>query len=452
MSLQVWLPAKGSAKNYGVGNATFSGTWGVAMPGGKVTDSYMSNSATYTIYLPSIANSKIWSVCFWGYAVSESITSNWTKVIRIGDGGDMFRVEVCPSSYNSGKNCYSTHNNAAYKIATGSVDAPSGGYYDQWFHFCVTSNGTTISVYHNGTLRGTQNYDGTGAINGYFYLENNAIIRKNDFRIYDHCLSVKEVKEISKGLIVHFPMNDQYSLGALNKVTGTNAQGEFSSGSFTKTKLADERGYHYTYSYTGNGSNSWPNAKVPNYSFTAGKRYFYSMKVRCNTWTAGALYLRASRSDNDWVTSSIEICSNTKADGKWHEYYVSQVVNSTYDRSGTTVTCNPVLEVYCSNLNGNGTVYTFDFDVKDIQVIESDNYVPFIQNDYASNTVVDISGYLNNGTSTTTGIKLINDSPRYEGCYDFTNPAYILYKGIPRNMYYATYTFWVYFKSFTLKT
>ena len=44
----------------------------------------------------------------------------------------------------------------------------------------------------------------------------------NDVRIYDHCLSTKEVKEISQGLILHYKL-DGFSGGVgENILTGTN--------------------------------------------------------------------------------------------------------------------------------------------------------------------------------------------------------------------------------------
>ena len=42
----------------------------------------------------------------------------------------------------------------------------------------------------------------------------------NDFRLYDHCLSAKEVKEISRGLSLHYLMNDPYIEPTINSYSG----------------------------------------------------------------------------------------------------------------------------------------------------------------------------------------------------------------------------------------
>ena len=41
----------------------------------------------------------------------------------------------------------------------------------------------------------------------------------NDFRIYDECLSKEQIKEISRGLILHYPLNSGY--GNENLINGT---------------------------------------------------------------------------------------------------------------------------------------------------------------------------------------------------------------------------------------
>lgn len=44
----------------------------------------------------------------------------------------------------------------------------------------------------------------------------------NDVRIYDHCLSPKEVKEISQALIIHYRLNGAYGGVGENLAYGTN--------------------------------------------------------------------------------------------------------------------------------------------------------------------------------------------------------------------------------------
>jgi hypothetical protein len=205
MSLLCWLPLTGNTNNNGVGSIVISGnqTYDNA---GKIGKCLNSNGTT-GVSISALAGSRTWSVAFWGYVTSSLVTGNWTRIIQIGDGGTNLRVEVCPASYGSGVYCYSTHNNSSYKITSGSITDVSGGHYDKWMHFCITSDGTTIRVYRDGVASGSSAYDGSGTITGGFNLENNDKIKKNDFRVYDHCLSPKEVEILARGLVVHYKMD-----------------------------------------------------------------------------------------------------------------------------------------------------------------------------------------------------------------------------------------------------
>ena len=281
MSLVAWYPLISDLSNNGVGVVTTSGT-PTFSSGGKLGNCMTGNDISFTV--PSMASSKVWSICFWGYAVSSQITGNWTLLVRVRDNGSHFRFEACPSSYGSGVYCYSTHNNASYAICTGGMTAPTGGFYDQWCHVCVTSDGTTISGYYNGKLRSTWGYTGTGAITGIFDLTNNAKCKKNDLRIYDHCLSAKEVEILSRGLVLHYPLNggDRGQANLLKSAPKSYNSGSYCAYQFNLTanmvagqkytmqlwdvnvahsgKTSDQLG---VYVYWGGGMNSECSWKVP---------------------------------------------------------------------------------------------------------------------------------------------------------------------------------------------
>lgn len=354
---------------------------------------------------------------------SDTLTGNWQDLIGFTDihsngNSGVFRWESGYSGYPG----IHWHDNATYALTNGS--ATHINVHDKWCHCCVVFDMATSKVYSyaNGALITTTSHlGGHFNSNGAFYLgQTNAIEgRITDVRIYDHALSAVEVKEISQGLVLHYKLDSAYETSMINKYSSDVAEGNCSSTSFTKTKLANERGYKYTYSWTGTGSNSWPNVYFPHFTFTAGKKYVYSVKVRCNTWSAGSISLRAARCANDYYgCASTVVCSSSLADGQWHEYYLIQQLDSTFSASGTTTNTNPHIEFTCSNLNGNGTVYNFDFDLKDIQVVESDTYVSFIDNNMRGE-IQDSSGYGHNGTILNT-ITLSSDTPRYSASTNLT--------------------------------
>lgn len=423
MALQIWLPLNGTTKNQGLlGELTVSsptyvdGKLGKAMHTGAIK---MSAEQT-----AQVLNNDEVSIAFWVY-VNADTGSTTNRAMLFGNEStdannnrkfSLFQYPTCNDFH------YSWMNDAALTTFDSGVLIGALPSY-KWTHVAVVYKNPTIKVFINGTLKHTA----TGKVSNsssFAYdtqvIYNNQCHYFNDYRVYNNAISEKEVHELSKGLVVHYPLKSQYETGQVNKYSGDVADGYLYTGSFTRTKLEDERGYNYKITYTGTGSNNWLSMTAGNFSFTAGKKYYYSCKVRCHS-TNFYLYLRASRSDNDWVTNMVSVLN---PDGEWHEYVVSQTINSTYDRSGSTVTCNPILEFYTDNLVTSGHVYSADFDIKDVQVIESDCYVPFIENSMVSNVVSDCSGYGNNGTKVG-NIAWSGDSARYSGSYDFSTNAYI---------------------------
>lgn len=414
MSLQVWLPLNGNLNNQGLSNVTITNNGATVNDNGKIGKCYYFNGSSYIkISLPSsITSLKNTTICMW-------IKGNQAFGGISHDGNADVPCMSCFSSWQF------TNGSTWQYISGGSTTD------GKWHHVACTIDNDNIATYIDGTIVTKTTLSSLGIITdltssnfielgcdhpgGDEYLTGYI----NDFRVYDECISPKMVKEIAKGLVCHYPLKSQYETGQVNKYSGDVAEG-YLTGNFTRTKLEGERGYNYKLTYTGTGNNNWPNMKAGNFSFTAGKKYYYSCKVRCHSTNFG-LYLRASRSDNDWVTNMVNVLN---PDGKWHEYIAYQTINSTYDMSGSTVTCNPTLEFWTESLVTSGKVYSADFDIKDVQVIESDCYVPFIDNDMVSNVISDCSGYGNNGMRVG-NIAWSSDSPRYSGSYGLNGTNYI---------------------------
>lgn len=428
MSLQVWLPLLNDAHNQGLMDVepTVMGT-GITYTAGK-----LGNSATFPcsaascIHMPGLQQQGSFSWACWFKCTGNGVSTYNQYILSEGRGYGTSGVNIY---LNNAGNTLSARDGAS--VISKSITL------DEWHHVVLVFDGTNKTCYIDGEQVGkataysehdyTQSNDRfvVGKMAYSYTLTSNYFPFNGqicDVRIYDHALSVKEVKELSKGLIAHYPLNDYHSFGPINKYSSPYSDGELSACSWTKTKLPNERGWNYKLTRTGDRTNYWANGAVPNFTFTAGKTYCYSLKIRCNKWTAGGLDFRAARANNDWVTIVKNVCSQSKADGKWHEYYICQTVPETFDRSGTTMTSNPRIELYTGNLVTEGTVYDMDFDIKDIQVVESDSYVPFISNDVTDTTIYDCSGYCRNGVASGT-ISAESDPPRYAINYQFLNAS-----------------------------
>lgn len=412
MALQVWLPLNGKIENQGISGVAINGSpasWGNGPIGkcGVFTGQKIS--------IPYDIDSEQLTITFWFYPDTPDA---WCDVFSIGAGDNRFEVSKTTRYY--------WYADKTPLISSGSVLGEFSN--NKWYHIGFVITGEQCLLYINGTLQNkyTQTNQLSTVLSGNRKIMLMSRIAGNntyngsiaDFRIYDNALSPKEVHEIAQGLCCHYPLNDPYATGSINKYSGDNFEGKPSGSSYTVTKLANERGYNYKLSYTGTGNNTWPNFYFPTFSFTAGKTYDYSCKVRCHSKNFNISF-RAAHISNDWVTSMKTI---TVADNQWHEYHIQIKLDAKYTRSGTEYDTKPLVEFYSESLATKDKVYTCDFDLKDVCVSECSTAASGSNGSWADNTVYDTSGFGNHGKSNSSEfISCTKDTPRYQASYYFAN-------------------------------
>ena len=426
MSLLVWLSLDGNMNNQGLLGA-LTQTTTPAYVNGKLGKSLSTGgckmSASQTA---SVLNNKAVSICFWVYINANTGSEDARSMFFGNDSMDTnnnrkFSLFNYPTINDLHWSWQNDTSNTTFTSGVLSGVLPSY----RWTHVAVTYENPNGTIYINGIKK--QSFTGVSASSSFTYetqvLENSTNTYKNDFRIYDHCLSPKEVKEISKGIVCHYKLNDVYCTNSINKYSGDTAEGKpvSSSSEFTIKKIDNERGYNFKLDYTGTGNNAWFNFQYPVFSFTAGKTYDYSCKVRINSVSNITMYFRAARMNNDWVATQTQVVKNI---GQWTEYHLQIKLEAKSERSGTTYDTKPCVEFYTSSLATANTKYTIDFDIKDIQVAETtgNNEIPFSDGKYACTTEYDTSGYRNDGTIKAPSLISCNtSSPRYDTCYKLNN-------------------------------
>ena len=240
MSLKVWLPLNGSASNQGLlGDFTQSTSPSYTSDGklGKaMTTGAFIMSAEQTA---SVLNNDAVSFCFWVYIDADTGTTNNRSMFFGTDSmGTNNNRKFSIFNYPSVNDLHlSWMNDTANSTFIGVV--MSGALPSRtWTHVAVTYQNPTCKVYLNGVHK----YTYTGESNSASFAHQTQLIhnasyrRLNDFRIYDHCLSAKEISEIVKGLVLHWPLTSQFETGMQNKYSGEVAKGNLTNNNFTKTK------------------------------------------------------------------------------------------------------------------------------------------------------------------------------------------------------------------------
>nr|DAR44050.1 MAG TPA: Concanavalin A-like lectin/glucanase superfamily protein [Caudoviricetes sp.] len=423
LALQVWLNTQNNLENHGLGTMNITASSSPSYIDDKFGKSI--SMGDYCLRVPWEYDSEELTIALW---VKPKTPRAWSDIFAIGEYDNRLEVNTTTGYYwFSDSKGLIGGNTCLFNLSN-----------DKWHHIAFIIDGTSRKFYVNGSLIVEKTkvnnlsdiWGSNKSITIGSRIKGDMMYQSymSDIRIYDNALSPREIKELAKGMICHYPLNDPYPTASINKYSGDFFEGRANGGvnDITCTKLTDERGYNYKYTYTGTGTNSWKSISFPVFNFTAGKKYDYSCKTRCNTCTSNVSFeLRASRMDNDWARpKNSTVCSSSLADGKWREHHLIIQLEETSDRSGTTYKTNPILEFYTSAMATKDATFSFDFDLKDVQVSECDVDTPISNGAWNDGIVYDTSGYGNHGTMYNKDyISYNNDAPRYDGSCKLLNGA-----------------------------
>lgn len=236
MALQIWLPLTGDTNNQGLDPMTFNRntptTWvsSSGMVGYCYSLSGFNGSGIYSTsnlseFRPKYIDNHSFSICAFFNTTETGYT---TPLLSITYGircfvGNATTVILYTSAYGNsvsqGCNANMTTNDgkwhhyaATYSAEENKMAIYVDGVLRNRVDYIIGSGQTYRNVWTNNFYIGRDPNNST-ANAGYFFQGS-----VNDVRFYDHCLSDKEVKEISKALILHWKLSDQLVEGNGNLI------------------------------------------------------------------------------------------------------------------------------------------------------------------------------------------------------------------------------------------
>lgn len=467
MSLCLWLPLNGNFENQGTVAMPSVSMANLEWPAGKLCSKclYMRGKQSNIITVPELDGKEEFSISVWWKLNENDMAtatnySNFFSVYMNTDGVEnVYRIEHCNNTTEPGivQSLFPRSGDNYSPIYRG-YGGHSGHKY-QWNHEVVCVDKHTAKWYLNGIC--VHNIPVSDIYKNYIHLtgklsfgQSGVMAQLQDFRIYDHCLSPKEVKEISKGLIFHYPLSSPYEEPVKN-IYGNQYENGYgkSRTEVIQTLKTDEYGNPYTnYSFSKSPGtvNTWYSIYFDTYPFTAGKSYTIAVDVRVNSCNHCSMVIRHSRLNNDYYDcKTVLAVAGSKVGPGWRTYTLTQSIPASFVYNSETKVCNPLIELYTGNLaNAEGdstTIRSADFDIRNVQVIEKDYNLPYSSGN-RDGTVFDCSGFNNNGVMELSSCpSWVSESVKYNGCYQFSGNHFIKFPSPypDKKIYECTIAFWV---------
>lgn len=409
MALQIWLPLNGDLHNQGLRNITITK---------DVEDTYVNNGkigkalATGQISMSAedmkyIFRNNTFSICFWVYINAD--TGDTTKRA-------MFFGNNSPRRYSLFQ--YSTCNDLHWSWANDTTNNVSGVYAGAfpsytWTHLAVTYDSSSLKIYLNGELKRTMTVTYSPISLDYTTLlfsncANNGRYL-NDYRIYDHALSAKEVEEISKGLILHYKL-DNNGQGQYNLLKDTN------------------KGNYRWIAPSGNGTGTVTSILIDGINCVR-----YEMTVKSTNWCVFAFRPTNNTEVMDILheinsyTLSFDIFPSQPINNAIPRYVdgnaqnnlinwpsFSAPANAWYHYEGTAISSGATQSNQSFYINYLFDIGTYDFKNLKIEIgTKATGYNTHSEESFLSNIIYDSSGYERNGKYIDNTCSFDTNSSRY---------------------------------------
>ena len=439
MALQIWCPFTSDTRQQGLGDISIpiSASQGSIVTNGKL-GKCLKTTATgniETTYIPDLNNSN-YSIGGWfKFNKSELQTAlsnlDYTsiKTYAIGNliGNNSFGgLGLCWNSndmYASSRvfnrldifGCLRTSSAGVQNVGTIIVD------FDVWMHIFLVFDKIhkTLSLYKNGSLIQSKTItDFSDGVSRKLYINYSAVTAgngpgacipfyMNDFRLYDHALSAKEIEVLSRGLVCHYPLNNN----------GGGQPNLYDFESVASKWLGDLTRNDYTDLVYGNV------VKCSTGSSISGDHRIY--RNVSNVWTA----------DQKYIVSFLAKASKTatvKVSRSLGNYAPTFTVSTEWKRYSGVITCSTTatggtLSIQLETTNTDLYITQIKLELGDKATayqpgVGDSHYIPL---GYDSTTEYDVSGYGYNGTKNGT-ITYSSDTARYSVCTEFSKAGYII--------------------------
>jgi len=429
LALQVWLPLNGTLENQGLADFAFTGTgtYGNGKLGGKALSVDQTNFRATAAELVGV---KTFTICYWekidssaeytayadmwGVGAKTGATSEWIRdELRSATSAGMCKVHMTKDA------TVGTNTNRYYGLGSDSNRAK-----DTWCHVAIVKDLTSVRQYINGVLdievecsvleSTSAPTELTGSIRLGENGTNKCPAHIQDFRIYDHCLTAKEVSLIAQGLMLHYTLA---SPGNPNLLKGSNV----------------------SVSRTSAGSQSDTSSKL-SVVIPSGTTVTLSVQIDMEdvAWNSAGNYRRVG-CEMEWFY---------KDDGTTKQYLGAWIADPTSSSSSGVVDrltgsfhgrisktwkvegecrVNLAAGIYIQNiLSGTVKVSKPKLEIGDTATSWCPNEVDneFTIMGYDDGIEYDVSGFKRYGIKHGT-LEWDGDTPRYNGCYKFVSPNYI---------------------------